>query len=100
MEHKIEISDEMIAEVSGGGYYDDMKELKAWAARHNPEWEGRDPSSINTGELVGYMMKNVPEFDGTRHRGNGPTTYYVKGLPVETMNHEQFMAMITAKYGA
>lgn len=100
MKEKMELTDEMIAEITGGGYSEEWRELKDWAVRHNPEWEGRDPSTISDGPVIRYLFLNIPEYDGSAHRGDGPTTYFVKGQSVNTMNHEQFMALITSKYGA
>ena len=100
MDKKIELTEEQIAEITGGGGSDEWAELKAWAIRHNSEWDGTDPSTIKDGPVVRWLFLNIPEYDGSCCRDDGPTTYFVKGLDVKTMNHEELMAMLTTRYGA
>ena len=99
MEEKFELTEEQMAQITGGSA-EEWAELKAWAIRHNHEWDDKDPSSIGDGPVVRWLFLNIPEYDGSASRDNGPATYFVKGLDVKTMNHQEMMAMLTERYGA
>lgn len=98
---KKKLHEEELNAVSGG-YDAEWEELKAWAVRHNPDWEGRDPSTVGDGAVTRWLFMNIPEYDGYCQPGdhNGPMTYFVKNLNVNTMTHEEIMSFLTEKYGA
>ena len=96
----LNLSDEELQKIYGGGHTEEWEELRDWAIRHNPEWEGKDPSKIGDGPVTRFLFINIPEYDGGSWRDDGPTTYYVKGQSKPTMNHAELMALLTSRYGA
>lgn len=96
----LNLSDEELEKICGGGHTEEWAELKDWAIRHNPEWANEDPSKIGDGPVVRWLFLNIPEYDGGSWRDDGPTTYYVKGQSKPTMNHEELMALLISRYGA
>lgn len=94
-----ELKTEDLAAVSGGDHTEEWAELKVWAMRHNPEWAKEDPAEFPDGPVVRWLYMNIPEYDGSAHRDDGPTTYFVKGQDTQTMNHEEMMALLISKYG-
>lgn len=97
--NSLNLSDEELQTICGGGHPEEWAELKAWAINHNPEWKGKDPTTISDGRVGRWLFLTIPEYDGFCYRDDGPTTYFVNGQSTPTMNHEQLMALLISKYG-
>ena len=95
---KRKLTDEMLAQFAGGSQ-EEWNELKAWALRHNPKWAGKTIDQVGDGPVVKYLYLEIPEYDGSASKDNGPCDYFVNNAPKRVMNHEEFMALLIERYG-